>query len=376
MIAHMSPHSRLRLVLSACAALVTVGALSAPMATAAPAAPAAPAAAAAAAAAKAGALPSWQLVDTGTTSHYRGLSVVTHRIVWLGGYNGTVLRTTNGGRSWANVSPAGADTLQFRDISAFDAKHAVAMAAGTATDSRLYSTSDGGRTWQLAYQNTDPAAFFDCMSFFDPQHGLVLSDPVGGKFRILSTSDGGASWTVLPSDGMPAALPGEAGFAASGECLTTDGQDAWFGGGGGAARVFHSSDGGLTWDVAETPVRSSPTAGIFGLAVSHPDGHRVVLAVGGSFAQPTRGGRTTARSVDGGPWRRPKVEPHGYRSGVTFLPGHPDIAVAVGLNGSDITYDAGRTWTSFDTGQFDTVSCAPDGACWASGDLGRVAKLR
>jgi hypothetical protein len=34
------------------------------------------------------------------------------------------------------------------------------------------------------------------------------------------------------------------------------------------------------------------------------------------------------------------------------------------------------TWHTFDTGQVDTVSCAPDGSCWASGDLGRVAILQ
>jgi hypothetical protein len=60
---------------------------------------------------------------------------------------------------------------------------------------------------------------------------------------------------------------------------------------------------------------------------------------------------------------------------VTFLPGTSATAVAVGLTGSDVSYDAGRHWTGFDSGQFDTVSCAPDGACWASGDLGRVAIL-
>jgi hypothetical protein len=50
--------------------------------------------------------------------------------------------------------------------------------------------------------------------------------------------------------------------------------------------------------------------------------------------------------------------------------------IAVGLTGSDVSYDGGLHWHTFDTGQFDTVSCARDGSCWASGDLGRVAVLR
>ena len=318
--------------------------------------------------------PSWTLLDTGSQSHFRGLAPVSRQVAWLGGYDGLILRTTDGGRSWQDVSPAGAGTLQFRDISAFDARHAVAMSAGTGTDSRLYRTSDGGRHWQLAYQNTEPSAFFDCMDFYDPRHGLVLSDPVDGKFRILSTRDGGRHWTVLPNQGMPAALPGEAGFAASGECLTTSGRDAWFGAGGGsAARVFHSHDGGYSWDVRSTPLISSPSAGVFGLAFRGP---RAGIAVGGDFAAPDVATRVAAVSYLRSPWFLSPTQPTGYRSGVTWLPHTRAGAVAVGLTGSDISYDGGLHWHTFDTGQFDTVSCAPDGSCWASGDLGRVAVLR
>lgn len=318
--------------------------------------------------------PSWQLVDTGSQSHFRGLAAVSRSVAWISGYDGTVLRTVDGGKHWLNASPANAQTLQFLDISAFDARHAVAMAAGSGTDSRLYRTSDGGRSWTLAYQNTDDAAFFDCMSFYDSSHGLVMSDPVDGKFRILSTRDGGRSWRVLPNQGMPAALTGEAGFAASGECLTTSGHDAWFGSGGGAvSRIFHSSDGGLHWDVRTSPIPSSASSGVFGLAFR---GRWAGLAVGGDFSAPTAAVDVAAVSYFGSPWTPARTQPSGYRSGVTWLPGTLASAVAVGLSGSDISYDAGQHWSTFDTGQFDTVSCARDGACWASGDVGRVAILR
>ena len=317
--------------------------------------------------------PQWRLLNTGTTTHFRGLSVVSRDVAWLGGYDGTVLRTIDGGRTWINASPAGASTLQFRDISAFDAWHAVAMAAGTGTDSRLYQTSDGGRTWRLAYENTNDAAFFDCMSFYDRSRGLVLSDPVDGKFRILSTRDGGRDWTVLPNAGMPSALAGEAGFAASGECLTTDGRDAWFGAGGTTvSRIFHSRDGGYHWTVTNSPITAGATAGVFGLAFRSP---WLGVAVGGDFNVPAGNTNVAAVSVFGSPWFSSRSQPGGYRSGVTFVPFTPATVIAVGLTGSDISYDAGVHWTSFDTGQFDTVSCARDGACWASGDLGRVAVL-
>ncbi len=316
----------------------------------------------------------WQLVDTGSMTHFRGLSVVSRTVVWLGGYNGVVLRTVDGGRSWLDASPAGASSLQFRDIEAFDATHAVAMAAGSGTDSRLYATADGGRSWRLAYENSNSQAFFDCMSFVDRQHGLVLSDPVDGKFRILATHDGGRTWTVLPNAGMPPALQGEAGFAASGECLTTWGRDAWFGSGGSStARIYHSRDGGLNWSVRATPLAAGSTAGVFGLAFRTP---LFGVAVGGDFANPTAASAVAAVSDFGLPWTLSVTQPSGYRSGVSWVPGTLATVLAVGLTGSDVSYDGGWHWSTFDTGQFDTVSCARDGSCWASGDLGRVARLR
>jgi photosystem II stability/assembly factor-like uncharacterized protein len=284
-----------------------------------------------------------------------------------------VLRTTDGGRSWRTVSPPGTEALQFRDIEAFDADHAVILSIGEADASRVYRTDDGGRTWALTFQNDEPHAFYDCMAFFDRHRGLAMSDPVDGKFRILATGDGGRSWRVLPSGGMPPALADEAGFAASGQCLVTHGRrDAWLASGGGAqSRVFHSRDGGRTWTVATTPLPSSPTQGVFALAFRDA---RHGIAVGGDFQPGVPSPDAAATTSDGGAhWTVAATPPPEYRSGVTWL--HGFAAIAVGPTGSDVTFTGGRTWRTFDGGSFDTVACAADGACWAAGEQGRVARL-
>ncbi|MDY7088067.1 MAG: oxidoreductase, partial [Actinomycetota bacterium] len=71
-------------------------------------------------------------------------------------------------------------------------------------------------------------------------------------------------------------------------------------------------------------------------------------------------------------WTVAAAAPGEYRSGSAW---HGRTALAVGPTGSDISYDGGRTWKRFDTGSFDAVECTPTGACWASGEKGRVAKL-
>ncbi|MEV0231720.1 oxidoreductase [Nonomuraea sp. NPDC050786] len=318
----------------------------------------------------------WELKETGVTARLRGLSPVSRDVAWASGSGGTVLRTVDGGRSWENVSPPGTAALQFRDIEAFDARRAVALSIGEGTDSRVYRTEDGGRTWAEAFRNDEPKAFYDCLAFFDRRHGLAMSDPVDGRFRILATEDGGRSWQVLPADGMPEALPGEAGFAASGQCLVTaGGRDAWLASGGAErSRVYHSGDRGRTWTVADTPIPAGDAArGVFGLAFR--DRHHG-LAVGGDYRPDQPSPSAGAVTADGGAtWRPATTPPPAYRSGVAWLPHLPSAAIAVGPSGSDVTWSGGRTWETFDSGSFDTVSCTSDLACWASGEGGRVARL-
>jgi photosystem II stability/assembly factor-like uncharacterized protein len=314
----------------------------------------------------------WELTPTGSTARLRGLSAISEDVAWASGSVGTVLRTTDRGETWDSVGPPGTAALQFRDIEAFDRNTAVILSIGTGTDSRIYRTTDGGDTWTLVFQNDEPTAFYDCMAWFDDHRGLALSDPVDGRFRILATDDGGRSWEVVDAD-MPPALAGEFAFAASGQCITADGGgNAWFGTGGDAiARVFHSDDRGETWTVANTPIRSDPSAGIFALAFRDPQ-HG--LAAGGDFLAPAASPDALALTDDGGAsWQLAAGAPNEYRSGAHWVTGTD--AIIVGPTGSEATHDPGRSWVGFDDGSFDTVDCAGGFACCASGEQGRVAFL-
>ncbi|WP_078966322.1 WD40/YVTN/BNR-like repeat-containing protein [Streptomyces sp. WM6378] len=320
--------------------------------------------------------PAWELKDTKTDARFRGLAAVSRSTAWVAGTKGTVLRTSDGGRSWRNVSPAGAADLEFRDVEAFDGRRAVVLAIGEGEASRVYRTEDGGATWSESFRNTDPKAFYDCLTFLDPRHGLAVSDPVDGKYRILSTADGGRSWNVLPGKGMPAAQPGEAGFAASGQCLVSSGpRDVWLATGGGATgRVLHSSDRGLTWTAAESTIPAGdPARGVFGLAFRD---RTHGIAVGGDYRAGQPSPQAAAVTGSGGrAWRQAATPVAAYRSGVAWLPHSRSSALAVGPTGTDLTRDGGRTWRTVDTASYDTVDCTADGGCWAAGEQGRVARL-
>jgi photosystem II stability/assembly factor-like uncharacterized protein len=316
--------------------------------------------------------PSWKPVPSGSDQQHRGLDAVDERVAWVGGSAGEVLRTTDGGRTWQDVSPPDSAGLLFRDVEAQDARRASVMSIGEGDASRIYTTADGGRSWRLAFVNDDPSAFYDCMDFYDGgRRGLALSDPVDGKFRIAATSDSGRSWHVLPDEGMPQAVEGEFAFAASGTCLVTSGRDAWFASGGGASRVFRSHDGGLTWTVATAPIPASEAGGVFSLAFRNP---REGVIVGGDFTAPDNGADASGLSRDGGRTWRGGGDLSGYRSGVDWVSGARATLIAVGPTGSDVSFDGARSWTAFDTAPYDAVDCVRR-TCWASGPAGAVAVL-
>ncbi|KAF2642412.1 Oligoxyloglucan reducing end-specific cellobiohydrolase [Massarina eburnea CBS 473.64] len=321
---------------------------------------------------------SWSLTATNSTAQLRGLSPVSNRIAWVSGTSGTILRTTNGGASWINLSPpfAGenASDFQFRDIQAWSEKSAVTLSIGEGNASRIYVTKDGGKNWKKTFVNEEAAAFYDCLAFENEKHGLALSDPVDGKFRLIETWNGGTSWKTVDPEGIPAALTGEFGFAASGTCIEAA-AGRWYIASGGVdpGRIYRSNDG-HHWEVSnQSSIAGGAAAGVFSVRF-RDEKHGV--AVGGDYEKPTGNANNAAWSKDGGKsWVKAGSFPGGYRSGVSWVPGRRDVAVAVGTSGSDITLDAGKNWHGIGNGTFDAVECVSRHVCWASGAKGRVARL-
>jgi photosystem II stability/assembly factor-like uncharacterized protein len=320
----------------------------------------------------------WQPQPTSTTASFRGLSAVSDRVAWASGTRGTVVRTTDGGATWQVMTVPGADSLDFRDIAAFDAQRAYVLSIGNASASRIYKTVDGGATWTLQFTNPDSAAFYDCLDFWSAERGLAVSDPMHGRFRVIGTGSGGATWTELPAERIPPAISGDGAFAASGTCLVVGRPDnVWIASGGGReARVYRSGTGGTNWQVASTPIRSgAPARGIFSIAFA--DARRGV-AVGGDYQAPTDTTANVALTDDGGAtWRLPAGRPMGYRSGVAYVPAtNGRMLVTVGTSGSDYSTDGGETWTPIDTVGYNSVAFARGRttAGWAVGTRGRIAK--
>ncbi|HET7437569.1 MAG TPA: YCF48-related protein [Thermoanaerobaculia bacterium] len=280
-----------------------------------------------------------------TNASLRGLCVVSDDVVWASGTGGTVIRTNTAGRSWETytIDPS----LDIRDISAFDTTTAVAMA----TAGRIFRTTDGGAHWTPVWK--DERVFLDAIAFSDPQHGFAMGDPIDGRFVLLETSDGGATWRSLEG---PAARENEAAFAASGTCIAVEGDDVWLATSG--ARVLHCRGG--TWESIDFPMPTgNDSSGVFSIAVQNGQ----LFAAGGDYKKPDDvidsvavGHRVILRSP--------------YRSSIAV---HGKTIVVTGTSGTDVSHNAGRTWSHAGKG-YNAVACAKT-RCYAVGPNGAIATL-
>ncbi|HUH12935.1 MAG TPA: hypothetical protein VMK65_07480 [Longimicrobiales bacterium] len=324
------------------------------------------------------AAPTLELQASGTDARLQAVSVVDSLVVWASGLSGTFTRTTDGGRTWESAVVPGADTLQLRDVHALDARTAWVLSAGTGEQSRIYHTDDGGRTWTLQWTNPEPAGFYDCFDFWDARRAIAYGDAVDGALRVLLTDEGGARWRLVPAEALPAALPGEGGFAASGTCVRTgpDGR-AWIATGNATpARVLRTADYGASWSAAPVPVVSGDGAGL--TSVSMADARRGT-AFGGSLSITDRRTDNVARTEDGGrTWTAlPQVAMSGALYGGLHVPGTGGrVLLAVGPGGADLSADGGATWSPLDARAWWGIGSAGPDATWLAGPEGRLARVR
>jgi photosystem II stability/assembly factor-like uncharacterized protein len=134
------------------------------------------------------------LTQADSTVSFRGISCVQDSIIWVSGSNSTVGKSLDAGKSWIFLKIPGIDTLQFRDIHAFDEKKIVVMSSGYPT--RIFYSATGGKDWNLAFASNDKQMFLDGMDFWPDGSGIAFGDPINGIWTVLTTSNFGQIWNL------------------------------------------------------------------------------------------------------------------------------------------------------------------------------------
>lgn len=312
----------------------------------------------------------WTPQITGVRARLRGISAVNDKVAWASGTDGTVLRTVDGGEQWTQVHVPGAQQLDFRDVDAISDKVAYILSIGNGEASRIYKTADGGARWTLQLANKDPKVFLDAMAFWSATHGIAYSDSVDGQFVIFMTTDG-RTWNRIAPDRLPPALPNEGAYAASGTNVSIHDDHVWIG--TTASRILHSPDRGQTWTVAQAPIPTSESAGIFSIAFRDA---RVGIAVGGDYRKELEAVDNAAVTTDGGRTWMVSKGLSGYRSAVAAVPRSKASWLAVGPQGADVSHDNGTSWTPLRGAGFHAFAFSRRSRRgWGVGERGGIGRL-
>lgn len=258
-------------------------------------------------------------------------------VLWMVGRDGKIVRSEDGGKSWA-AQPSGVEAA-LQSVAAWDARHAVAVGDGV-----VLRTEDGGRRWSRAVT---------ALSAVDDKLLRVRIDSVGRAWAVgamgmvLLSTDQGKSWRPVAPEadlawndigfsGTSVWLVGEFGRMAVAPFPEAQelGTGASAGGGALAWRqavspadrsltsihfgmpdravavgldgtVLQTSDRGSTW--SKIPVSSTEHI----LAVGF-DGDRWI-------ATGARGGLLVSLDATGDRWRSERIAPHDYNWHTDFL---------------------------------------------------------
>lgn len=296
----------------------------------------------------------WEARATSFTTASRGVSQISYadaNVVWVNSYDGANTantirewgKSTDGGETWTSgVINLGASSasLGIGSIQAIDANTAFVaaypLAAGVTGG--IWKTTDGGATWTR--QNTatfsGADAFANLVTFWDANEGVCQGDPNGGYFEIYRTTNGGTTWTRVPSGSIPAPLAGEYGYVRNFKVV---GNDMWFGTNMG--RVFHSTDKGVTWTAAQSPITDFGSAAVSGNYAFQDSNTGILVSNSYEYWTTSDGAATWNAILPSGAIRD---------NDICYVPGVPNALVQLGEDvdfaerGSSYSLDGGLTW--------------------------------
>ena len=239
---------------------------------------------------------------------------------WLDAWNmaghGVIMQTRDGGLTW-HPQYRGANRLN--DVCFID--HKVGWAVGD--KGTVLKTKDGGNTWQT--QPSGTAANLASVDFVDADNGWAVAGPSGispPREFIFHTADGGATWEVQLDSGPLGYRP----------LYAVDFVSATTGWAVGDGRILRTTDGGVTW------------------ARQWGHGGRSSFFLDATTGWAAGGGGTILHTTDAGlTWNPQEAGTSEGLTGLAFV--SQTSGWAVGAGGVVLhTADAGATWVAQDSG--------------------------
>ncbi len=210
-----------------------------------------------------------------TTQNMRTIFFIDSLTGWIGGDDGSVFRTTDGGMSWKPLisgTRADINLIQFVDWNTGwmlgDMEKSGLEGGKSDSDKVLLLTNDGGKTWRQKQLSNVTSIFF-----IDARTGWA----VGRNATILKTTDGGEQWQAVSELEKLIGLPVESttynyGFS---DIFFLDADHGWIIGNfygrdrNNIGGLYVTSDGGRNWKRIPLTLQTQYSSGRFTPGVLH-----------------------------------------------------------------------------------------------------------
>ncbi|MEC3964026.1 VPS10 domain-containing protein [Flagellimonas halotolerans] len=337
-------------------------------------------------------------------------------LYYFGATGGGVWRTTDGGRSWENISD-GYFGGSIGAVEVAQSDHNVIYVGGGEQTVRgnvssgygVWKTEDAGKTWKSL--GLDKSRHISRMRVHPENADIVYAAVMGNLYKpteergVYKSTDGGETWKkVLFANDMAGAVD-----------LTFDPNNprilyasTWriertpysLNSGGEGSVLWKSTDSGETWtEISNNEGFATDTLGIIGVAVSPQNSNRVWAMVEnkekGGLYRSEDAGKTWAlvnsdrslrqrawyytrvyadtndedvvyvlnvsyhKSTDGGKTFESSNAPHGDHHDLWIAPEDSDRMIMADDGGAQVSYDGGETWSTYHnqpTAQFYRVT--------------------
>ena len=178
----------------------------------------------------------WQWIETGfnyilmDVQFPEGQNQVGYTVGQSLTYNGVgiVLKTTDSGGTWTQMTPDGIPGLTGMSFLDMNTGYAIGW------DDYVIKTTDGGITWETLIYATGTWSFYYDIEFFDEDKGVILAG-----IDVYVTNDGGDTWTM--GNGITYSCT-MIEYASETTLFAVGNED----------HIYKSTDGGYTWTLKNT----------------------------------------------------------------------------------------------------------------------------
>ena len=279
----------------------------------------------------------WNAQTSGTTEGLEEIHFINSSTGWAVGYNGTILKTTDGGDTWVTKNSGVTSTL--RDVFFIDASNGWTVSQ---IDGRILKTEDGGESWAT---KASLGVTLIGVHFIDANTGWV----VGAGGTIRKTTNGGDSWSSQNN-----------GTENHFDVHFIDANTGWIAGNAGG-NIKKTTNGGTSW-TTQTPA-------------SPPDFYQIQFLdantgyAGGAYG----GGENLYKTTDGGSnWNvLPAISSSVYN--LHFVDANNGWVITAG--GIYKTTDGGSNWVQETSTVFKGSYFVDANTGWVAGWNGVIEKL-